>query len=79
MFLILWYNKTKRVNIEEDINRHTFLGCEIDFLDIFMDFGDNFVMVMTVLYIGKMQNKFPDYDKISVYLWFLHFILVYMV
>ena len=29
--------------------------------------------------IGKMQNKFPDYDKFSVYLWFLHFILVGMV
>ena len=28
---------------------------------------------------GKMQNKFPDYDKFSVHLWFLHFILVYMV
>ena len=22
-----------------------------------------------------MQNKFPDYDNFSVYLWFLHFIL----
>jgi len=28
---------------------------------------------------GKMQNNFPDYDKFSVYLWFLHFKLVCMV
>ena len=28
---------------------------------------------------GKMENKFPDYDKFSVHFWFPHFILVCMV
>ena len=27
----------------------------------------------------EKQNKFPDYDKFSVYLWFLYFKLVCMV
>jgi len=56
-----------------------YLDFQGDNMLIFQSFrlGDSYhSKIMKILSNGKMQNKFPDYDKFSVNPWFQHLILV---